>query len=40
MKLSLSSSEAKAVLDQCHLNSLAELQMSDTGVVVYRFQML
>ena len=40
MQLSLSSAEAKAVLDQCHLNNLAELQMSDTGVVVYRFQML
>ena len=38
-QLSLSSTEAKAVLDQCHLNNLAELQMSDTGVVVYRFHL-
>ena len=40
MRLTLSSTEAKAVLDQCHLNHLAELSISDSGVVVYRFQML
>ena len=39
MKMSLSSIEAKAALDQCHLNSLAELHISDNGVVVYQFNM-
>lgn len=40
MHLSVPSTKAKAILDQCHLNHLADLQISDTGVVIYQFRML
>jgi len=37
MKMSIPSDEAKKILDECHLNNLAELEVSDSGAVLYRF---
>ena len=38
LRMSLTSIEAKKALDACHLNHLAEMEVSEDGVVVYRFK--
>ncbi len=37
MNMAITSTEAKELLDQCHLNHLADVQASAKGNVVYRF---
>ena len=37
MNSSLSSSEAKEALDQLNLDRLADMDVSESGVIVYRF---
>ena len=38
LHLSLHSTQAKQLLDECHLNNLATLEVSESGVVLYRFK--
>ncbi|KAA3618765.1 MAG: hypothetical protein DWQ05_07330 [Calditrichaeota bacterium] len=37
MNMAISSAEAKNLLDECHLNNLADIEASDSGVVTYTF---
>ncbi|MCA9735524.1 hypothetical protein KC799_25535 [candidate division KSB1 bacterium] len=37
MNMAISSGDAKKLLDECHLNNLANIEASDTGVVTYIF---
>lgn len=39
MNMSISSTEAKEMLDRCHLDGLANIEASDTGSVVYLFSL-
>ena len=37
LKMAINSAEAKELLDQCHLNHLADVKSSDSGAVIYQF---
>lgn len=39
MNMSISSTEAKELLDRCHLDGLADIEASDSGSVVYLFSL-
>ena len=39
MNTSVSSTEAKEMLDRCHLDGLANIEVSDSGSVVYLFNL-
>ena len=39
MNMSISSTEAKELLDRCHLDGLANIDVSDSGSVVYLFNL-
>ncbi len=37
-EMSVSSTEAKTMLDQCHSNGLADISVSESGAVIYSFK--
>ena len=38
MQMEISSTKAKSLLENCHLNSLADISVTDNGVVEYQFK--